>query len=125
MPKIYLLQTGCCFSDRVSRARVPSSANCYVGKRVLSITEGAAKAIRAMMERRQMPEGCRLRIAAGADGSRLAISVAGAPKRGDSIVEADGARVFVEKAVTTRVDGKVLDTGQLDDGRVHFRLVAA
>ena len=89
---------------------------------MLSVTQNAATAIRSLLDRPEMPEGCGLRLA-GDGSSGLELFAASAPEQDDTVVEAEGARVFLDPAVVPVLDDKVLDAGRGDDGRVHFRLV--
>jgi Fe-S cluster assembly iron-binding protein IscA len=93
---------------------------------MLAVTQDAAIAIRSLMDRQDMPEGCGLRLAGADDGSgALELSAAPAPEAEDAVVEAEGARVFLDPAVAPVLDDKVLDAGRDEAGRIRFRLVAA
>jgi Fe-S cluster assembly iron-binding protein IscA len=89
---------------------------------MLSVTQNAATAIRSLLDRQEMPEGCGLRLT-GDSGSGLELFAASAPERDDTVVENDGARVFLDPAVVPALEDKVLDAGRGEDGRLHFRLV--
>ena len=52
----------------------------------------------------------------------FAISVVANPLPGDSTVESDGAKVFLEPAASAVLDDKTLDA-QIDNGSVTFALV--
>ncbi len=46
------------------------------------------------------------------------------PRRGDTVVDFDGARVFLDAAAEARLDGRLLHVGTLEDGRLEFRSLA-
>jgi Fe-S cluster assembly iron-binding protein IscA len=93
---------------------------------MLSLTDNATTAIRLLMDENEMPDGCGLRLASAGDGSeRVKLSAATSPDHDDSVVEAHGARVFIDHAVVPVLDNKVLDANLGNSGRVQFRLLEA
>ena len=92
---------------------------------MLVLTENATMVIEALVDRSDLPEGAGLRIASPQDGAAdLSIAPAGAPEAGDRVVEAQGARVFVEAGAAAVLDDKVLDAERDEQGRVQFLVVA-
>jgi Fe-S cluster assembly iron-binding protein IscA len=75
-----------------------------------------------MVDAQQGPEGSGLRIAAaeteGPEAS-LALDLATEPEAGDTVVEEDGARIFLDEAAASLLDDKVLDATEHDD-HVHL-----
>ena len=91
---------------------------------MLELTEAAREAVREMVEAEGAPDGAGLRIVAepGEDGeASLALDIAAGPEDGDVIVEAGGARVFVDEAVAPLLDDQVLDAHKHDD-HFHFAI---
>lgn len=69
----------------------------------------------------QLPTGG-LRIAAGsADGSSLHVGQSVEPRRGDVVVDVDGARFFLDTTARHRLEGRHLHVDTLPDGRLEFR----
>jgi len=94
---------------------------------MLVLTDQATMVIEALVGRSELPEGAGLRIASSSaqDGAGdLSIAAAGAPEAGDRVVEAQGARVFVEAGAAAVLDDKVLDAERDEQGRVQFLVVA-
>jgi iron-sulfur cluster assembly protein len=88
---------------------------------MLALTDNATTAIRTLIDRTEMPYGSGLRLATAEDGSgRLAVSAAAAPEPGDSVIENDGALVFLERDAADLLDEQVLDAGTDDAGRLRF-----
>ena len=88
---------------------------------MLTITPVAATAVRAIVEASEVPSDAGgLRIAKDAEQRALAISLAAVPAEDDTVVDADGARVFLDEQAAQLLDDKVLDAGADDQGRVQF-----
>jgi iron-sulfur cluster assembly protein len=89
---------------------------------MLTLTENATSAVKNLAS--QIPTdtgGLRISEAAAPD-SGYALSLAPAPEQGDTVVENDGARVFVDEATTVALDDRVLDARVAEDGSVGFAL---
>ena len=80
---------------------------------MLQLTDSAKDAVRAMVS----GEGG-LRIASEGDEG-LTIDVADGPSEGDTVIEEDGVRVYVEAAAAALLDDQVLDAEGHDD-HFHF-----
>jgi Fe-S cluster assembly iron-binding protein IscA len=92
---------------------------------MLKLTENATTVIEALVGRSDLPEGAGLRIASSHDGpDDLDVSAADTPETGDRVIEAKGARIFLEAGAAAALDDKVLDAHSDDQGRVQFMLVA-
>jgi iron-sulfur cluster assembly protein len=92
---------------------------------MLVLTERATVVIRSISEQPDVPDSAGLRIAAGGDSDRSFSAVPTAePADGDQVIEADGARVFLDAEAATRLDDQVLDAVVDDDNRVGFVLAS-
>ncbi len=92
---------------------------------MLSLTPNATTAIRTLVDRRQLAAGRGLRMFVASDGSdRLEVRVVARPEPGDRVVEADGARVFLDAEVAAALDGKILDASPRDSRTIRFRVTA-
>lgn len=92
---------------------------------MLSLTPNATSAIRSLTDRPALPAGSGLRFSVAADGSdRLELAAVAEPEPGDSVVEAGGARVFLDAVVAEALDNKILDAGTADNGQIRFRVTA-
>ncbi|HEU0128603.1 MAG TPA: hypothetical protein VFQ48_08370 [Pseudonocardiaceae bacterium] len=79
---------------------------------MLTVTEAAAQAINALVTKHQMPEGAGLRITRQGETTRsegLGLSIAAAPAQDDSVVESNGARVFLPPYMVTTLQDQELD----------------
>lgn len=93
---------------------------------MLILTEAAAVAVKSVTSTPQASEGAGLRIASSVpqprDPSALQLSPEQGPGQGDQVIEAAGARVFVEPQAAAYLDDKVLDA-QIDaEGTARFSL---
>ncbi len=86
------------------------------------LTEHAVSAIHNLTERPDAPDGTGLRIAADATRGSLTLSLAAAPSAGDAVVEAAGARLFLDPDAAIILDDKALDAGTDADGQVSFTI---
>ncbi len=92
---------------------------------MLTLTENASSAVKNLAS--QIPtETGGLRIAEAADPENgYALSLAPAPEAGDTVVESDGARVFVDEPSRVALDDRILDARVEPDGSVGFALAQA
>jgi len=93
---------------------------------MLVLTEAAAEVVKSVISTPQTPDGTGLRIVSSApepeDPGALQLTAAADPGANDQVIEAAGARVFVQPQAAAYLDDKVLD-GQLDEqGKAHFTL---
>jgi Fe-S cluster assembly iron-binding protein IscA len=86
---------------------------------MLTLTDQAQQAVRGLTQDPQAPEGAGMRIAAGEQG--LELSLVEAPVAGDDVIDADGARVFVEQQTAPMLSEQTLDA-QVREGQVSFFL---
>ena len=87
---------------------------------MLDLTDSATSVIRSIAERPESPDDAGLRVAAGAESSRLTVVAAAGPQEGDQVVEKEGARVFLDPEAAVILDDKVLDAQVGDEGGVEF-----
>jgi iron-sulfur cluster assembly protein len=96
---------------------------------VLALTPTAADAIHAILDAPGMPESAGIRIApqeltdngAGATTAGLEIALVEGPADGDEVVDESGARVFLDEAIASLLDDKVLDAS-VEQQQVNFML---
>jgi Fe-S cluster assembly iron-binding protein IscA len=88
---------------------------------VLTLTENAQSEIRNLVDQPEIPDDAGVRIASNADGA-LTLALAAEPVAGDDVVEAGGARVFLEQQAGAMLDDKTLDAGMDQDGNLQFAI---
>jgi iron-sulfur cluster assembly protein len=93
---------------------------------MLVLTEAAAEVVKSITSNSQAPDGAGLRIASNTPEpgtpAALQVSATAAPGEDDQVVEAAGARVFVEPQAAIYLDDKVLDAQVDEQGEAHFAL---
>jgi iron-sulfur cluster assembly protein len=93
---------------------------------MLVLTEAAAEVVKSVTSTPQTPEGAGLRIASAASGpeaaGELKLTAALGPAENDEVVEASGARVFLEPQAAAYLEDKVLDAQFDEQGQAHFTL---
>jgi iron-sulfur cluster assembly protein len=91
---------------------------------MLVLTEAAAEVVKSVTETPQAPDGTGLRITQSGPGSTSSLELAAAAQPGDNdqVVEAAGARVFLDPLAAAYLDDKVLDAEVDAQGKVHFTL---
>ncbi|GAA1639672.1 Fe-S cluster assembly protein HesB [Nonomuraea sp. NPDC048892] len=88
---------------------------------MLTLTENAAQAIRDLTATAPEPSQSGIRISSQGEGaSSLTLTLATAPEPADAVVEAGGARVYLDPVAATVLDDKALDAGADDQGSVSF-----
>jgi len=93
---------------------------------MLVLTEAAAEAVKSVTSAPQAREGAGLRIASSVpqpqEPGALQVTAAPGPGQDDQVIEAAGARVFLEPQAAAYLEDKVLD-GQIDaQGKARFSL---
>lgn len=92
---------------------------------MLVLTEAAAEVVKSVTVGSDAPEGSGLRIAGpepDGSGNMLQVSAVPGPRESDQVIEAAGARVFLEPRAAAYLDDKVLDAQVDDTGKAHFTL---
>jgi iron-sulfur cluster assembly protein len=88
---------------------------------MLTLTDGAAQVIRTLTSQPELPAETGLRITArDEDMATFQLAVTEGPVAGDQVIEAEGARVFLEPTAATALDDKALDAQVNDEGDVAF-----
>jgi Fe-S cluster assembly iron-binding protein IscA len=87
---------------------------------MLAVTNNAATAIRDITSQQEVPTGAGLRIAADSYEGSLTLSLVAEPYDGDQIVDAAGARVFLDTLAAEMLDDKELDVAVDAEGAVQF-----
>ena len=93
---------------------------------MLVLTEAAAKVVKSVTSTPQAPQAAGLRISSTApvpdSASALQVEAVSAPGENDQVLEAAGARVFVEPQAAGFLDDKVLDAQVDGEGNARFSL---
>jgi iron-sulfur cluster assembly protein len=87
---------------------------------MLTVTESAVTEIRNLTTQPQAPEGGGLRIASDPSAGALTLSLAAVPAEDDTVVEAEGARLFLDAEATALLDDKTLDASHDPTGQLQF-----
>ncbi|MFI6318096.1 Fe-S cluster assembly protein HesB [Nonomuraea sp. NPDC050556] len=88
---------------------------------MLTLTPNAVQAIRDLTASTPEPENTGVRIASQENGSgSLVLSLTTQPEPTDEVIEAQGARVYLDAAAAGALDDKALDAGTDDRGGVAF-----
>jgi Fe-S cluster assembly iron-binding protein IscA len=90
---------------------------------MLAVTDKAVGVIRDITTQQNLPEGAGLRIAADPVADSLTLSVSPKPQDGDVVLDASGARIFLDFEAAQLLDDKALDAGTDDSGAVQFAVV--
>jgi iron-sulfur cluster assembly protein len=95
---------------------------------MLVLTEAAAEVVKSVTGTPQTPDGTGLRITqAGQEpggATALQLAPAAAPGEGDQVVEAAGARLFLDPQAAVYLENKVLDAEVDTQGKVRFTLAS-
>jgi iron-sulfur cluster assembly protein len=93
---------------------------------MLVLTETAAEVVKSVTSTPEAPEGAGLRIASSVQGAEeagtLQLTAVPAPDDNDQVIEAAGARVFLEPQAAAYLQDKVLDAQVDEQGTAHFSL---
>ncbi len=93
---------------------------------MLVLTEAAAEVVKSATSTPQTPDGTSLRIVSSVsepeDPGALRLTVAAGPGENDQVIEAAGARVFLEPQAAAYLDDKVLDAQLDEQGEAQFTL---
>jgi len=93
---------------------------------MLVLTEAAAEVVKSVTSTPQTPDGTGLRIVSAApepeDPGALTLAAAAGPGENDQVIEAAGARVFLDPQAAVYLDDKVLDAQLDEQGKAHFTL---
>ena len=93
---------------------------------MLVLTEAAAEVVKSVTSTPQAPGGAGLRIASSAPEPQspgaLQLTAATEPGENDQVIEAAGARVFLEPQAAIYLEDKILDARVDEQGEAHFSL---
>ena len=87
---------------------------------MLTLTPNAASMIRTLVDQSEVSETGGMRIASDQGAGALTLSVAAVPAEDDQVVEAEGARIFLDAQAAALLDHKTLDADASPDGRLQF-----
>lgn len=87
---------------------------------MLAVTENASAVIRDLTEQQTVPAGSGLRIATDPQAGSLTLTLAPQPETGDQVLDAAGARLFLDAAAAALLDDKALDAAVDGQGAVEF-----
>jgi Fe-S cluster assembly iron-binding protein IscA len=88
---------------------------------VLTLTDNAVTAIRALTSQPEQPPDTGLRIMGQGEGvPPFQLALAETPSEGDQVIEANGARVFLADEAAEALADKALDAEVDDEGGVAF-----
>lgn len=88
---------------------------------MLTLTENAVSAIRALTSQPEQAADTGLRIIGhGAEAAPFELALAETPADGDQVIESDGARVFLDPGAAAALSGSALDARVDDQGGVAF-----
>ncbi len=89
---------------------------------MLAVTDNALAAIRSLTAQQRVPDGAGLRIATDPSAGSLTLSLAPEPEDGDQVLDAPGARLFLEAQAAELLDDKALDAAVEPGGAVQFAI---
>lgn len=86
---------------------------------MVTLTDNAVMVIRGLAEQQDEPQ-CGLRIATDPTAGSLMLSLVPEPLDGDRVVDAEGARLFLDSDAALFLDDKALDAAVDEQGAVQF-----
>jgi Fe-S cluster assembly iron-binding protein IscA len=89
---------------------------------MVTLTDDAVTAIRSLTHQAVDPNTAGVRIASSSVENALSLDVAAGPQEGDAVVEVSGAKLFLDDAATTVLDGRILHASQDTQGRLQFSI---
>jgi len=90
---------------------------------MLTLTETATTVVKTIVEQDPNADASGLRINGEPGAPNLTVAVVVAPEAGDSVVEADGARVFLEENASVALSDKTLDANVGENCAVNFAVI--
>ncbi|MGV8851173.1 MAG: iron-sulfur cluster assembly accessory protein [Rhodoglobus sp.] len=90
---------------------------------MLTLTETATTVVKTIVEQDANTEASGLRINGEPGAPNLTVAVVAAPEAGDSVVEREGAKVFLEENAAIALSDKTLDAEVGENGAVSFAIV--
>jgi len=86
----------------------------------LTLTDTASSVVKAISAQSTEAESAGLRISAAEGAADFDLSIAPAAEPADTVIENDGARVFLDENAARALAASVLDAKVDDDGSVQF-----
>lgn len=83
---------------------------------MLTLTDNARSAVQDIAQRAGLPEDGGLRIAEASQAGNFELSLVAAPVDGDEVIEAGGARVYVEPTTSEMLADQKLDAVPSPEG---------
>lgn len=83
---------------------------------MLTLTDNACHAVHDLAERAGLPEAGGMRIAESTQQGTFDLSLVTEPVDGDQLIEAEGARVFVDPTTATLLADQQLDAAPAEGG---------
>ncbi|WP_010203508.1 (Fe-S)-cluster assembly protein [Salinibacterium sp. PAMC 21357] len=90
---------------------------------MLTLTDTATTVVKTIVEQDPNTEATGLRINGEPGAPNLTVAVVAAPEAGDAVIEAEGARVFLEENAAIALSDKTLDAEVGENGAVNFAVV--
>jgi Fe-S cluster assembly iron-binding protein IscA len=90
---------------------------------MLTLTETATTVVKTIVDQDPNVEASGLRITGEPGAPNLSVAVVTAPEPEDSVVDAEGARVFLEENAAIALSDKTLDAQIGEDGAVNFAVI--
>ncbi len=88
---------------------------------MLTLTENATDVVKTITEQTTESEAAGLRISKQeSDPSALGLTPVESPQPGDQVLEADGARIYLDEAAAAALANEVLDAKVDESGSVQF-----
>jgi Fe-S cluster assembly iron-binding protein IscA len=110
-------------STQDAEALPASTAEQSKGTVMLTLTDSASTAVKNIAERNADAAEAGLRISTEPiGGTDFTVAITPAPNPTDTIVESDGAKVFLEENAARALESKILDAQLDDDGSIHFAI---
>ncbi len=89
---------------------------------MLTLTENASTIVKTLTDQSPADEAGLRISSSNPESTAFAAAVAPAPEPADEVVEAGGARLFLEPGAAVALDDKVLDARVDDQGAVSFAI---
>lgn len=87
---------------------------------MLTMTDNAVLVIRDLAAQQDLAEAGGLRIAADTEAGSLSIELVPEPVQGDQVVDAQGARIFLDSDAAELLNDTAVDAVVDDEGVVQF-----
>lgn len=89
---------------------------------MLTMTENAVTEIRNLTALPEAPEGGGVRISSDPTAGGLSMTLAATPAEDDTVLDTDGARLFLDSTAATVLEDKTLDAVAGPTGQTQFAI---